>query len=66
MGYLEKLPFGKTISLITNEGSCLQFSLPARNKDFDEHEMLKEVFKNYKAVHVAHIRANKFRSLLNK
>ena len=66
MGYLEKLPFGKTIAIVTNEGSYLQLSLPVRNKKLDEYEMLKEVFKNYKAVHDAHIRANQFRSLLNK
>jgi IS605 OrfB family transposase len=66
MGYLEKLPFGQTILIMTNEGSYLQFSLPVRNKKLDEYEMLKEVFKNYKAVHVAHIRANKIRSLLSK
>ncbi len=59
MGYLEKLPFGKEIQIFTNEGSCLQFSLPARNKDLDEYEMLKGVFNSYTALRVAHIRAKK-------
>jgi hypothetical protein len=50
---------------MTNEGSYLQLSLPVRNKNFDELEMLKEVFKNYKGMHVAPIRANKMRSLFS-
>ena len=66
MGHFEKLPFGKNKQILTNEGSYLQLTLPVRKENLDEYEMLKEVFKSYKAVHVAHIRAKKFRSLSNK
>jgi len=63
MGHFEKLPFGKNRQILTNEGSYLQLTLPARKENIDEYGMLKEVFKSYKAVHVAHIRAKRFRSL---
>lgn len=59
MGYLEKLPLGKSIQVLTNEGPYLQLSLPARKENVDQCGMLKEVFKSYKAVHVAHTRAKK-------
>ena len=66
LGYLEKLPFGKSMQVLTDEGPYLQFTLPVRNESVDHDGMLKEVFKSYKAVHEAHIRAKRFRSLLSK
>jgi hypothetical protein len=49
---LEKLPFGQTISIATYEGSYLELSLPRRNKKLDKYQILKEVFKSYKALHI--------------
>jgi IS605 OrfB family transposase len=66
LGYLEKLPFGKSMQILTDEGPYLQLTLPARNESVDHYGMLKEVFKSYKAVHEAHIRAKRFRSLSYK
>jgi len=63
LGYFEKLPLGKSIQVLTNEGPYLQLPLPVRNEPVDHYGILKEVFKSYKAVHEAHIRATKFRSL---
>ena len=63
LGFFEKLPFGQEVSLLTTKNTTLLFKVPVRNPHLDRVEVLRKTFKEYKAAHVAHFRAEKIRSL---
>lgn len=59
LGFFEKLPFGQEISLLTTKNTTLLFKVPVRSPHLDKVEVLRKIFKEYKAAHVAHFRAGK-------
>ena len=64
--FLETLPCGKELELLTKGGCSLLVKVPARKPELDYDAYLKVVAKKYRAAHAEHFKAEMIRSSLQR
>lgn len=62
LDFLETLPCGEEVKLLTKGGAPLLFKVPVRNPQLDNDAYLKVVAKKYRAAHAEHFKAERIRS----